>query len=118
MVISGIGLTLLSDKVPEWMTYVMIAPSGFGISGVLTCTLIALINSVEREEIATATGMSYMFRYSGQVVGVSLAGVILQGILKNELRKRITGKGSEEVSSKSNRSLSRNFFQSSVFFCT
>lgn len=98
MVISGIGLTLLSDKVPEWMTYVMIAPSGFGISGVLTCTLIALINSVEREEIATATGMSYMFRYSGQVVGVSLAGVILQGILKNELRKRITGKGSEEVS--------------------
>lgn len=98
MVLSGLSLVFfLSPKLPEWLTYLMIAPSGFGISGVLTCTLIAIINSVERDEVAIATGMSYMFRYSGQVVGVSLAGVILQGTLKNELRRRIAGEGSEEV---------------------
>lgn len=34
--------------------------------------------------------MSYLFRTTGQVVGVSLSGALLQEVLKTELRKRIT----------------------------
>jgi hypothetical protein len=49
-----------------------------------------LINSVPRADIAVATGMSYLFRTTGQVVGVSLSGALLQEVLKTELRKRIT----------------------------
>lgn len=33
-------------------------------------------------------GMSYLFRTTGQVVGVAGSGVILQAMLKHELRKR------------------------------
>lgn len=32
--------------------------------------------------------MSYLFRTTGQVVGVAGSGVILQAMLKHELRKR------------------------------
>ena len=38
-----------------------------------------------------ATGISYLFRYSGQVFGVGLSGGVLQGALNAELHKRITG---------------------------
>lgn len=47
--------------------------------------------------MATA-GISYLFRTSGQVVGVSLSGAILQYSLRTELTRRITGPGSAEVS--------------------
>lgn len=43
--------------------------------------------------------MSYLFRSTGQILGVSMSGVMLQSLLKKELRHRITGPGSEEVSS-------------------
>lgn len=33
--------------------------------------------------------MSYLFRTTGQVVGVSLSGALLQAVLKKQLRKRI-----------------------------
>lgn len=33
--------------------------------------------------------MSYLFRTTGQVVGVSLSGALLQAVLKTQLRKRI-----------------------------
>jgi hypothetical protein len=49
----------------------------------------SLINSVPRSDIAVATGMSYLFRTTGQVIGVSTSGALLQSILKRELNKRI-----------------------------
>lgn len=39
--------------------------------------------------MAVATGMSYLFRTTGQVIGVSTSGAVLQAVLKRELRKRI-----------------------------
>ena len=41
MVVSAVWLTTLTPTTPEWVTYIAIVPSGFGISGVLTCTLLA-----------------------------------------------------------------------------
>lgn len=41
--------------------------------------------------------MSYLFRTTGQVLGVSLSAAIVQAVLKRELTQRITGHGSAEV---------------------
>lgn len=41
--------------------------------------------------------MSYLFRTTGQVLGVSLSGALTQAILARELGARITGEGAEEV---------------------
>ena len=42
--------------------------------------------------------MSYLFRTSGQVVGVALSGAILQAKLRTELEKRISGPDAAKVS--------------------
>ncbi|MCO5588142.1 hypothetical protein L7F22_042097 [Adiantum nelumboides] len=89
MVVSAIAFLTITRSTPEWCTYAAIFPHGFGVTGVLTCTLLALINSVPRTQIAVATGMSYLFRTTGQVVGVATSGVILQAMLKKELQNRL-----------------------------
>jgi hypothetical protein len=42
--------------------------------------------------------VSYLFRTTGQVLGVSLSGALTQAILAKKLSQRITGEGAEEVS--------------------
>lgn len=69
----------------------------FSQSGMLTCTLIALINSVVREHVGVSTGMSYLFRTTGQVLGVAFAGEVMQLSLKNELHTRISGPDAEHI---------------------
>lgn len=44
--------------------------------------------------------MSYLFRSTGQVIGVSLSSAIVQSILASDLPKRITGPGSAEIIAK------------------
>lgn len=63
----------------------------------MTAALIALVASVSRAEMATATGLSYLCRYSGQVIGVAVSSSVLQAVLASELRRRIQGDGAEEV---------------------
>ena len=41
--------------------------------------------------------MTYLFRTTGQVLGVSLSGTLLQGVLLSKLRQRIHGPNAEEV---------------------
>lgn len=93
-----------------------ILPSGLGMSSMITSTLIALIAAVDREDVAVATGsasktlkrleivtltldvsVSYLFRTTGQVIGVSLSGALLQSLLARHLRERITGPGAVEI---------------------
>lgn len=89
MIVSTLWMMTITPNTPEWITYIAVVPSGFGISSVLTCTLLALINSVPRADLAVATGMSYLFRTTGQVVGVSTSGALLQAVLKRQLQSRI-----------------------------
>ena len=85
----------------------------FGLSLVSTMTILALIGDVGREGIAAATSreqvsrsaritvlipaVSYTARMTGQVLGVGLAGAILQAVLTKQLNQRITGPGAAEV---------------------
>ncbi|KIM91030.1 hypothetical protein PILCRDRAFT_160549 [Piloderma croceum F 1598] len=74
-----------------------IVPQGFGMASMITTTLIAMIASVTKEDMAVATGITYLFRTTGQVLGVSLSGAILQAVLIKTLQERIRGPGSAEV---------------------
>jgi hypothetical protein len=56
-----------------------------------------MIANVSKEDLAVATGITYLYRTTGQVLGVSLSGALLQAVLTNKLRKRITGPGAYEV---------------------
>ncbi|KAF8586896.1 vacuolar amino acid permease [Ramaria rubella] len=96
-VISCIMVAMWNENTPSLNLWLDIVPNGFGTSAILTTTLIALIASVSREDMAVATGMSYLFRTSGQVLGVSLMGMLVQAILVRQLREKITGPGAQEL---------------------
>ncbi|THV03269.1 vacuolar amino acid permease [Dendrothele bispora CBS 962.96] len=68
-----------------------IVPQGFGMASLITSTLIAMIAGVQKQDMAVATGITYLFRTTGQVLGVALSGAILQAILLQKLRSRIQG---------------------------
>ena len=77
----------------------------------------AMIASVTKEDLAVATGsesnpildilcntcadcfdvVTYLFRTTGQVLGVSLSGAVLQAVLVSKLRNSITGPNAAEV---------------------
>jgi hypothetical protein len=59
--LSMIVISTFTTKTPEWVLWLAIVPSGFGISGLVTSTLIALIAVVRKEDIAVATGGEYLF---------------------------------------------------------
>lgn len=48
--------------------------------------------------MAVGTGFGQLFRGVGQVGGVAISSAVFQSMLETELKKRITGPGSEAVS--------------------
>lgn len=95
--ISFVTLTFLNESTPAWLEWVSVIPSGFGFASLLTGTLIALISSVDRTQMAVATGLSYLARYVGQVVGVAASSSLLQVVLTTSLHRRIVGPGAEDI---------------------
>ncbi|KIJ20547.1 Drug:H+ antiporter-2 family protein, partial [Paxillus involutus ATCC 200175] len=96
-VVASILVALWNDQTSNFHLWLDIVPQGFGMASLITSTLIAMIASVYKEDMAVATGISYLFRTTGQVLGVSLSGAILQSVLLHQLRQRITGPGSSEI---------------------
>jgi len=96
-ILASILVALWDDKTSVLDLWLDIAPQGFSIGSFANSTVIALIASVSTEDIAVATGIMYLFRTTGQVLGVSLSGILLQGVLVDQLRKRITGPGSSDI---------------------
>ncbi|KAF8165158.1 vacuolar amino acid permease [Crassisporium funariophilum] len=77
--------------------WVDLIPQGFGMASFITSTLIAMIAGVYKEDMAVATGITYLFRTTGQVLGVSLSGALLQSILLKKLRERIQGPDAQQI---------------------
>ena len=122
-IIASVSVSLWNFNTPEFRLWMDLIPQGFGIASMITTTLIvslrasrrllsdfvfllkvrlqAMIANVAKEDIAVATGITYLFRTTGQVLGVSLSGALLQAILTKQLRKRITGPEAFEVRSTS-----------------
>lgn len=77
--------------------WVDLIPQGFGMASFITSTLIAMIAGVYKEDMPVAIGITYLFRTTGQVLGVSLSGAILQAVLLQKLRERISGPDASEI---------------------
>lgn len=58
-------IATFTPNTPQWLLWLAIVPSGFGVSGIITSTLIALIACVKKEDIAVATGGEYGEPYLG-----------------------------------------------------
>ncbi|KLO12822.1 vacuolar amino acid permease [Schizopora paradoxa] len=88
---STLLLCFWGERTSSFHLWLDIVPQGFGMASLITSTLIAMIASVTREDLAVATGITYLFRTTGQVLGVSLSGAALQALLLRSLRQKITG---------------------------
>ncbi|KAF8313422.1 MFS general substrate transporter [Clavulina sp. PMI_390] len=95
--ISSLLMVNWNDKTSSFKLWFDIIPLGFGVASVLTTLLIGLISSVSREDMAVATGISYLFRTTGQVLGVSMSGALAQSILRTQLRERIHIPNADEL---------------------
>ncbi|KAJ9125074.1 hypothetical protein QFC22_000027 [Naganishia vaughanmartiniae] len=87
-VVSMALLVRMTPETPEWLQWTAIIPMGCGFSGLLTATLVGIMNDVDRSQIAIATGFTFMFRSLGQVSGVGLSSAMLQASLNRELVAR------------------------------
>jgi len=86
-----------NENTAPWHLWFDLIPQAFGMACFITTTLIAMIAGVYKEEMPVATGITYLFRTTGQVLGVSLSGAILQGVLLQKLRERIRVPNSAEI---------------------
>lgn len=96
-VVASVLVTIWGGSTHPLHLWLDIVPSGLGGSALITSTLIALISSVDREHVAVATGLSYLFRTTGQVLGVSLSGALIQAVLLRQLRANISGPDAEDI---------------------
>ncbi|KAG8218370.1 major facilitator superfamily domain-containing protein [Butyriboletus roseoflavus] len=96
-IFASVLVALWNDKTSTLHLWLDIVPQGFGMASLITTTLIAMIAGVYKEDMAVATGITYLFRTTGQVLGVSLSGALVQSVLLQQLRTRITGPGSSDI---------------------
>jgi len=96
-ILASILVVFWNDKSSTFHLWADIIPQGFGMASFITSTLIAMIAGVTKEDMAVATGITYLFRTTGQVLGVSLSGAIMQAVLLQKLRERIQGAGSAQI---------------------
>ena len=97
--VAGFALCSTFDlATPMWTPFLYIFIGGFGYAGMLTTTLLALIAGVDHAFQAVVTSASYAFRSTGSVVGITLASVVFQNVLKASLWRRLGGwEGAEDV---------------------
>lgn len=74
---------LRAAAVPAWTAFVFLFLQGFGYSGMLTTTLIAMIASAEQKWQAVITSTSYAFRSTGTVIGITIASAVFQNSLRS-----------------------------------
>lgn len=97
MLLATLLVARWSNNSPPFHLYMDIVPQGLGMASLITSTLIAMIANVSKEDMAVATGITYLFRTTGQVLGVSLSGAVLQGVLIQRLQGRIRGPGADKL---------------------
>jgi tetrahydromethanopterin S-methyltransferase subunit B len=75
-----------SGHTSEWVYWITMPWNGAAYGGILTITLVALIASIEPSMMAAATGVTYLFRATGSVLGISLSNAVLQSGLQKNLK--------------------------------
>lgn len=75
-----------SRTTPTWAYWLTMPWVGAGFGSTLTVTLVALVLSVDPMDIAPATGVTYLFRAVGSIMGVSCTNSLLQRSFLSYLR--------------------------------
>lgn len=83
----------------SWLESMEIIPGGLGTGMAGAATFIALTSSVQREEVAIATGGMYLASSVGMVGGIAVGSAVQQGGLRSILKQKLVGKGGDKVSS-------------------
>ncbi|KAI9313859.1 major facilitator superfamily domain-containing protein [Dichotomocladium elegans] len=98
--LSLLSMILYSLWTPE-TSFCIVIPSlmidGFSSGAIVTAALVAMLSCVDQQEMATITSMSYLFRSTGAVIGISATSAIFQGVVKSVLTERITGPDAEKI---------------------
>ena len=79
----------LGWQTPAWCPFMYLGMLGLGFGGMLVTTMLALISFVDHADHALVTSASFAFRAVGSSAGITVASVIFQNSLIQELRKRL-----------------------------
>ncbi|CAO3622055.1 unnamed protein product [Cunninghamella blakesleeana] len=94
---SMICYTLWDNNVNLYVMLPCLFADGFATGSILTAALVAMLSVVELKDMATMTSVSYLYRSTGAVIGISLSQAIFQGVVKSELIKKIRGPDAEHI---------------------
>lgn len=81
-------ISTLDEHSPSWIPFPAFVLTGGGYGGMLTVTLLACIAAVDHSQQAVITSATYAFRSVGATLGVTVASVVYQNILKARLWDR------------------------------
>lgn len=89
LVAAGTFAITLGWETPAWYPFLYLGMLGLGFGGMLVTTMLALISSVDHGDHALVTSASFAFRAVGSSAGITVASVIFQNSLIQELHKRL-----------------------------
>jgi hypothetical protein len=97
-VVACVSMCTLALTTPAWLPFVYFSLSGIAYGAMLTVNLTGLIAAVAHEHQAVITSASYAFRSTGATIGITVASVIFQNILKLQLWAKLGDReGAAEV---------------------
>ncbi|CAN8095752.1 unnamed protein product [Discula destructiva] len=81
-------IATLDANSPSWVPFPAFVLTGAGYGGMLTVTLLACIAAVDHSQQAVITSATYAFRSVGATLGITVASVVYQNLLKTRLWDR------------------------------
>lgn len=96
-VASMVGTSLWTRDTPFAFIILCLLLDGYSSGAIITTALVSMLSCVGSAEMATITSISYLFRSSGGVIGISATSAIFQGVVKKILTEKITGPDAAEI---------------------
>ncbi|SCU90302.1 LADA_0F03136g1_1 [Lachancea dasiensis] len=95
-ILGQVQINFITAAMPTWQQYSLQAVPGFGVSVLITVTLLAMIAAVPHEHQAATTSISYAFRSTGCTLGVSIGAAIFRNCLNAQLNRKVLSLVSKE----------------------
>ncbi|CEP14337.1 hypothetical protein [Parasitella parasitica] len=92
-----VGTSFWTPNTPFSFIIFCLLLDGYSSGAIITTALVAMLSCVGSTEMATITSISYLFRSTGGVIGISATSAIFQGLVKKILTEKITGPDAAEV---------------------
>lgn len=88
IVAGAAAFSTLDARSPSWVPFPAFVLAGAGYGGMLTITMVACVAAVDHSQQAVITSATYAFRSVGATLGITVASVVYQNILKARLWDR------------------------------